>query len=155
MARRSSLCSELLALGMRGSVALPDRVIKAGLSCDPSDAFLVLVAANVGVYRVPVPPEVIVVAMRWYLRYCLSYRDVEELLVERGVQVDHVTLFRWVQRFAPVVADMARPARHAVGARWFVDETYVKVAGVWRYVYRAVDEHGQVIDVYLSTRRDL
>jgi transposase-like protein len=100
------------------------------------------------------PPEVIVVAVRWYLRYCLSYRDVEELLVERGVEVDHVTLFRWVQRFTPLLADAARFARHAPGDRWFVDETYVKVNGVWRYVYRAIDQDGQVIDVLVSARRD-
>jgi hypothetical protein len=79
------------------------------------------------------PSEVIVVAVRWYLRYFLSYRDVEELLVERGVEVDHVTLFRWVQRFTPLLADAARFARHAPGDRWFVDETYVKVNGVWRF----------------------
>ena len=94
-------------------------------------------------------------AVRWYLRFGLSYRDLEELLAERGVEVDHVTLFRWVQRFTPLLVDAARPCRHAVGARWFVDETYVKVAGRWRYVYRAVDQHGQVIDVYVSARRDL
>jgi len=100
------------------------------------------------------PPEVIVVAVRWYLRYGLSYRDVEELLLERGVQVDHVTIFRWVQRFTLLLVDAARFCRHAPGDRWFVDETYVKVAGVWRYVYRAVDQHGQVIDVLVSARRD-
>jgi IS6 family transposase len=101
------------------------------------------------------PPEVIVLAVRWYLRFGLSYRDLEELLAERGIDVDHVTLFRWVQRFMPLLLDAARPCRHAVGARWFVDETYVKVAGIWRYVYRAIDEHGQVIDVLVSRRRDL
>ena len=77
------------------------------------------------------------VAVRWYLRYGLSYRDVEELLAERGIEVDHVTVYRWVQRFTPLLADAARFCRHAPGDRWFVDETYVKVAGVWRYVYRA------------------
>ncbi len=86
-------------------------------------------------------------AVRWYLRFGLSYRDLEELLAERGIDVDHVTLFRWVQRFTPLLVDAARPCRHAVGGRWFVDETYVKVAGRWRYDYRAVDHHGQVIDV--------
>jgi transposase-like protein len=101
------------------------------------------------------PPEVILLAVRWYLRFNLSYRDLEELLAERGVEVDHVTLYRWVQRFTPLVIDAAQPRRHTVGARWFVDETYVKVAGVWRYVYRAVDQHGQVIDVYVSERRDI
>jgi transposase-like protein len=100
------------------------------------------------------PPEVIVVAVRWYLRFNLSYRDVEELLVERGVEVDHVTVYRWVQRFTPLLADAARFARHSPGDRWFVDETYVKVNGVWRYVYRAVDQYGQVIDVLVSARRD-
>jgi transposase-like protein len=79
---------------------------------------------------------------------------VEELLSERGIEVDHVTVFRWVQRFTPRLADAARPCRHAVGDRWFVDETYVKVAGRWRYVYRAVDQYGQIIDVYVSPRRD-
>ena len=93
-------------------------------------------------------------AVRWYLRYGLSYRDVEELLAERGVEVDHVTVYRWVQRFTPLFADAARFARHSPGDRWFVDETYVKVAGVWRYVYRAVDQYGQVIDVLVSARRD-
>jgi transposase, IS6 family len=100
------------------------------------------------------PPEIIVLAVRWYLRYGLSYRDLEELLAERGVDVDHVTVFRWVQRFTPLLADAARPCRRAVGDRWFVDETYVKVAGRWRYVYRAVDQHGQIIDVFVSPRRD-
>jgi transposase-like protein len=100
------------------------------------------------------PPEVIVLAVRWYLRFGLSYRDVEELLVERGVEVDHVTIYRWVLRFTPLLADAARPCRHAVGDRWQVDETYVKVAGQWRYVYRAIDQFGQVIDVFVSRGRD-
>ncbi len=100
------------------------------------------------------PSDIIVVAVRWYLRFGLSYRDVEELLTERGVQVDHVTIYRWVQRFTPLLAEAARPCRHAVGDRWFVDETYVRVAGRWRYVYRAVDQFGQVIDVLVATRRD-
>jgi transposase-like protein len=97
---------------------------------------------------------VIVLAVRWYLRFGLSYRDVEELLIERGVEVDHVTVYRWVLRFTPLLADAARPCRHLVGDRWFVDETYVKVAGRWRYVYRAIDQSGQVIDVFVSPTRD-
>ena len=100
------------------------------------------------------PAEVIVVAVRRYLRFNLSYRDVEELLAERRIEVDHVTLYRWVQRFTPLLADAARFARHSPGDRWHVDETYLKVNGVWRYVYRAVDQHGQVIDVLVSARRD-
>jgi transposase, IS6 family len=101
------------------------------------------------------PREVISVAVRSYLRYGLSYRDVEELLAERGITVDHVTVYRWVQRFTVEFIEVARPARHAVGDRWFVDETYVRVAGHWRYLYRAVDQHGQVVDVLLSAKRDL
>jgi transposase-like protein len=96
----------------------------------------------------------IVLAVRWYLRFGLSYRDVEELLTERGIEVDHVTVYRWVLRFAPLLADAARPCRHAVGDRWQVDETYVKVARQWRFVYRAIDQSGQVIDVFVSARRD-
>jgi transposase-like protein len=98
---------------------------------------------------------VITVAVRWYLRYGLSYRDVEELLAERGVDVDHVSVYRWVQRFIPLFIDAARPCRHAAGDRWFVDETYVKVSGRWIYLYRAVDQFGQVIDVLASEKRDL
>jgi IS6 family transposase len=100
------------------------------------------------------PPEIIVLALRWHLRYGLSYRDVEELLADRGIEVDHVTVYRWVQRFTPLLAAAAGPCRHAVGDCWFVDETYVKVAGKWRYVYRAIDQYGQLIDVYVSPRRD-
>ena len=98
------------------------------------------------------PPDVIVLAVRWYLRFGLSYRDVEELLAERGIEVDHVTVYRWVQRFTPLLAEAARPCRHRVGDRWQVDETYVKAAGRWRYVYRAIDQSGQVIDVFVSPR---
>jgi hypothetical protein len=82
------------------------------------------------------PPGVIVLAVRWYLRFGLSHRDVEELLTGRGVEVDHGTIDRWVQRFTPLLADAARPCRRAVGQRWFVDETDVKVAGQRRYVYQ-------------------
>jgi transposase, IS6 family len=100
------------------------------------------------------PREVIAVAVRWYLRYGLSYRDVEELLAERDIDVDHVTIYRWVQTFTDEFIDAARPARRSAGDRWFVDETYVKVAGRWIYLYRAVDQRGQVIDVLVSERRD-
>ena len=137
--------------GLHGTVALTDRVFigeRARMSrrCP---------VGSVSFAGFRFPPEVILLAVRWYLRYGLSYRDVEELLAERGIDVDHVTIYRWVQRFAPLLIDAARPCRHSVGDRWFVDETYVKVAGVWRYVYRAVDQYGQVIDVYVSKRRNL
>jgi IS6 family transposase len=101
------------------------------------------------------PPEAISLAVRWHLRYGLSYRDVKELLAERGITVDHVTVYRCVQRFTTEFIEAARLCRHAPGDRWFADETYVKVAGRWTYLYRAIDQHGQVIDVLLSARRDL
>ena len=72
---------------------------------------------------------------------------------ERGVEVDHVIVFRWVQRFTPLLADAARLRRHSPGDRWFADETYVRVNGVWRYVHPAVNQHGQVVDVPASARR--
>jgi len=101
------------------------------------------------------PPEAITLAVRWYLRYGLSYRDVEELLAERGIVADHVSVYRWVQRFTPLLIDAARPCRHSPGDRWYTDETCVKVAGRWTYLYRAIDQFGQVIDVLASERRDL
>jgi IS6 family transposase len=122
------------------------------MSQPPSESPPVARSAFAG-YRFP--PEVIVLAVRWYLRYGLSFRDVEELLVERGIEVDHVTIHRWVQHLTPLLLDAARPCRRRVGGRWFVDETYVKVAGTWRYVYRAVDEHGKVIDVFVSPRHNI
>src|SRR5438046_1360444 len=136
-----------------GAVALVDRVIRQAWSMRSaaSRAWSPPTSAFAG-FRFP--PDVIVVAIRWYLRFNLSYRDVEEFLAERGVEVDHVTVFRWVQRFTPLLADAARFAGHALGDRWFVGETYVKVNGVWRYVYRAIDQYGQVIDVLVSARRD-
>ena len=100
-------------------------------------------------------PDVITLAVRWYLRHGLFYRDVEELLAERGITVDHVSVYRWVQRFTLLLIDAARPCRHTPGDRWFVDETYVKISGRWVYLYRAIDQFGQVIDVLASDKRDL
>jgi IS6 family transposase len=80
---------------------------------------------------------------------------VEELLATRGIIVDHVSVYRWVQRFTPLLVDAARPCRHVPGDRWFVDETYVKVAGRWVYLYRAIDQFSQVTDVLASEKWDL
>ncbi|MCW2639583.1 MAG: Integrase [Dactylosporangium sp.] len=120
---------------MTGTVAFSVCKIEAGLTGEAVDPPSPLVAAEVCARWIPVPAEVIAVAVRWYLRYSLSYRDIEELLVERGIEVDHVTVYRWVQRFTPLLADDARFCRHSPGDRWFVGETYIKVNGVWRYVY--------------------
>ena len=94
------------------------------------------------------------IAVRWYLRYGLSYRDVEELLAERGITVDHVTVYRWVQRFTPLLIDAAPPAGTSPGIDGLLTKQYVKVAGRWVYLYRAIDQFGQVIDVLVSAKRD-
>ena len=96
------------------------------------------------------PPDVIALAGRYYLRYRLSYSDLAEWLVERGVQVDRSPLCDWVQRFTPLYQDAARSHRQPVGRVWSVDETYVRVGKDWQYAYRAIDKQGQVIDMYVS-----
>ena len=88
-------------------------------------------------------PEVILLAVGWYLRFSLSYRDVEELLAERGLHADHVTVWRWVQRYAPEMERRLRPRLRPTNDSWRVDETYIRVKGKWRYLYRAVDSTGQ------------
>jgi transposase, IS6 family len=99
------------------------------------------------------PPSVISLAVRWYLRFRLSYADVVEWLAERHIRVDASTVFDWVQKFAPLYQEAAKAHRRPVGQRWSVDETYVKVAGRWGYVYRAIDEHGQIVEVLFREHR--
>jgi len=100
------------------------------------------------------PAEVILWAVRWYLQFPISYRDLEAMLADRGVEVDHVTLFRWVQRFAPELERRLRRHLRPCRGPWHVDETSVRVGGSWRYLYRAVDGTGQTIDFLLSATRD-
>ena len=92
--------------------------------------------------------------MRWYLQFPLSYRDLELMLADRGVEVDHVSLFRWVQHFAPELEQRVRRHLRPCRGPWHVDETYIRVDGRWRYLYRAVDGTGQTIDFLLSAKRD-
>jgi transposase, IS6 family len=99
-------------------------------------------------------PEVILLAVGWYLRFSLSYRDVEELLAERGIAVDHVTLWRWVQKYAPELEKRLRKRLKTTNDSWRVDETYVRVKGQWRYLYRAVDSSGATLDFLLSAKQD-
>jgi IS6 family transposase len=98
--------------------------------------------------------EVILWALRWYLAFPISYRDLASMLADRGVEVDHTTLFRWVQAYAPTLEQRIRRHLRPCNGSWRVDETYIKVRGMWTYLYRAVDSLGQTIDFLLSARRD-
>jgi IS6 family transposase len=97
----------------------------------------------------------IVQAVSWYLRYPLSYRDIEELFLERGLDVDHSTLNRWVLAYAPLIEKRLRPFRQPHCGSVRIDETYIRVRGQWRYLYRAVDKHGTPVDFLLTAKRDL
>ena len=98
--------------------------------------------------------DVILWALRWYLAFPISYRDLAAMLSDRGVAVDHTTVFRWVQAYAATLEKRVRRHLRPCTGSWRVDETYVKVKGVWTYLYRAVDSLGQTIDFLLSARRD-
>jgi putative transposase len=99
------------------------------------------------------PKEIILQAVYFKLRFSLSYRDVEEILQIRGVQVDHATIQRWVFKFAPLLEQEFRKRKKPVGKRWRMDETYIKVKGQWRYLYRAVDKEGNTVDFLLTKKR--
>ena len=93
---------------------------------------------------------IIILCVRWYLRYSLSYRDLEEMMAERGLSVDHVIIWRWVQRYAPILNQRLPHELRPPNWSWRVDERYVRVAGSWAYLYRAVDSAGETIDFMLS-----
>jgi IS6 family transposase len=99
-------------------------------------------------------PGIILCAVRWYLRYSLSLRDVEELLIERGLGADHTTVWRWVQCYAPEFEQRMRRHLKSTNKSWRVDETYIRVKGRWCYLYRAIDSAGATIDFLLSALRD-
>src|SRR3982075_416054 len=101
------------------------------------------------------PDDIISLAVRWYVRYRLSYAEVSEWLAERGVLVDQSTIYRWVQRYLPLFGEAARKFRAPVGQDWRVDETYARIGGRWHYIYRAIDESGQIVDAYVSPTRDV
>jgi putative transposase len=100
------------------------------------------------------PKAVILMAVRWYVAYALSYRDIEELMNERGVNVDHATIQRWVVKYSPELMKKARKVMKSSAESWRMDETYIKVKGEWVYLYRAVDKFGNTIDFMLSQKRD-
>ncbi|MBU6529286.1 IS6 family transposase (plasmid) [Methylocystis sp. MJC1] len=98
--------------------------------------------------------DVILWGVRWYVAYPMSYRQLEEMMEERGVDVDHSTLSRWVVKYAPFLERQFRVHKRAVGSSWRLDETYVKVKGHWKYLYRAVDKAGATVDFLLTAKRD-
>ena len=98
--------------------------------------------------------EIILFCVRWYLRYSLSYRDLEEMMLERGLHVDHTTIYRWVQRYAPELDKRCRPHLKATNDSWRVDETYINIKKTWTYLYRAVDLEGNTLEFLLSPTRD-
>ena len=98
--------------------------------------------------------DIILLCVHWYLRYSLSYRDLEEIMLERGLHIDHTTIYRWVQHYAPELEKRGPPHLKATTDSWRVDETYVKVKKVWMYLYRAVDSQGNTLEFLLSETRD-
>jgi transposase-like protein len=101
------------------------------------------------------PADVILVCIRWYAAYPLSYRHLEEIMDERGVSVDHSTVNRWAIRFLPLIEKLSRKHRRKVGTSWRMDETYIKVKGAWKYLYRAVDKDGKTVHFLLTAQRDM
>jgi transposase, IS6 family len=98
--------------------------------------------------------EIMLLCVRWYCKYAISYRDIGEMMQERGIDVDHTTIFRWVQRYAPEIEKRVRCYQGPRSDSWRVDETYVRVGGKWKYLWRAIDKHGRLIDFMLSDRRN-
>ena len=101
------------------------------------------------------PADVILVCIRWHAAYPLSYRHLEEMMQERGVPVDHSSISRWAIRFLPLIENIARKHKRPIGGSWPMDETYIKVKGIWKYLYRAVDKQGKTVDFLLMAKRDM
>jgi putative transposase len=105
--------------------------------------------------RMHYPLEVMLVCVRWYAAFPLSLRHIEEMMAERGVVVDHATVHRWAIKILPILAAALRRRKRPVGLSWRMDETYIKVAGEWKYLYRAVDRDGHTVDFLLCARRSV
>lgn len=100
------------------------------------------------------PKDVVLFAVFFYVRYAVSYRDLEEIMAERGIAVDHATLNRWVVKYSPLIACVAHRRKSKGSRSWRMDETYIRVKGKWVYLYRAVDKHGKTLDFMLSEHRN-
>ena len=128
--------------------------------CEGSVAALDLVGSSYEVLSAPLfwkrkfEPTVIVTCVRWYLRFSLSLRDLEELMAERGLSVDHTSVWRWTQTYGPEVYRRLCGAVRRKSSTWHMDETFVRIAGRWMYLFRAVDSQGEAVDFYLSETRD-
>ena len=117
-------------------------------------AFAKRVTHILDIKRTRFPIDVILVCFRWYAAYPLNYRHLEEMMEERGVCVDHSSINRWAIRFLPFLEKVFRRHKRPVGESWRMDETYIKVNGVWKYLYRAVDKEGKTVDFLLTAKRD-
>ena len=104
--------------------------------------------------RMRFPLDIILVCIRWYAAYPLSYRHLEEMMAERGVSVDHSSISRWAIRFLPLLEKIFRHHKRQVGGSWRMDETYILIQGAWKYLYRAVDKAGHTVDFLLTAQRD-
>jgi putative transposase len=99
--------------------------------------------------------SVILLCVRWYLAYSLSLRDLEEIMAERGISVDHATIHRWIVRYSPELLEQFNKRKRAVTGRWHMDKTYIKVRGRWLYLYRAIDSNGDTVEFLFSEKRNL
>ena len=133
-----------------GSVALSAR----RLTCCFFRCYLTMSLIRTAFKRLHYPVDVIAQCVRWYLAYALSLRNLEEMMAERGIVVDHSTLYRWVIRLTPLLDKAFRRHKRNVCRRWRMDETYIKTNGQWKYLYRAVDTTGRTIDFLLTAKWD-